>query len=102
KGRGIIFLFGLSLFVISVGTFGFLTTMFMLSTMRMVQGVGWGFSTTAVSTVATDIIPPKRRGGGLGYFGLSGNLALALDPALGLTLVDHVSLTALILICAEL
>src|SRR5699024_11311335 len=61
KGRGIIFLFGLSLFVISVGTFGFLTTMFMLIIMRMVQGVGWGFSTTAVSTVATDIIPPKRR-----------------------------------------
>lgn len=102
KGRGIIFLFGLSLFVISVGTFGFLTTMFMLIIMRMVQGVGWGFSTTAVSTVATDIIPPKRRGEGLGYFGLSGNLALAFGPALGLTLADHVSFKTLFLICAGL
>lgn len=102
KGRGIIFLFGLSLFVIPVGTFGFLTTMFMLIIMRMVQGVGWGFSTTAVSTVATDIIPPKRRGEGLGYFGLSGNLALAFGPALGLTLADHVSFKTLFLICAGL
>ena len=102
KGRGIIFLFGLSLFVISVGTFGFLTTMLMLIIMRMVQGVGWGFSTTAVSTVATDIIPPKRRGEGLGYFGLSGNLALAFGPALGLTLADYVSFKTLFLICAGL
>src|SRR5699024_12146385 len=46
KGRGMIFLFGLSLFVILVGTFGVLITMFMLIIMRMVQGVGWGFSTT--------------------------------------------------------
>lgn len=102
KGRGVILLIGLAIFVLSVGSFGFLTTMLMLIIMRMVQGVGWGFSTTAVSTVATDIIPPKRRGEGLGYFGLSGNLALAFGPALGLTLADLVSFKTLFLICAVL
>lgn len=62
--------------------------------------MGWGFSTTAGGTIATDIVPPKRRGEGLGYFGLSGNVALALGPTLGLTLVGVISFPQLFLICA--
>jgi len=37
----------------------------------------------------------------MGYFGLSGNLALALGPALGLMLVGKISFTSLFLICAS-
>src|SRR5699024_507076 len=74
KGRGPIYLFGLGLFVLSVGSFGFITSMGILIMMRVIQGIGWGFSTTASGTIATDLIPPKRRGEGMGYFGLSGNL----------------------------
>src|SRR5690625_6123899 len=37
----------------------------------------------------------------MGYFGLSGNLALAFGPALGLTLVGVISFTKLFLICAS-
>src|SRR5690625_3898861 len=70
KGRGKVYLFGLLLFVISVGSFGFITGMFMLIAMRIVQGIGWGFSTTASGTIATDLIPAKRRGEGMGYYGL--------------------------------
>lgn len=102
RGRGFVFLIGLALFVMSVGTFGFLTTMGMLILMRMIQGVGWGFSTTASGTIATDLIPPKRRGEGLGYYGLSGNIALAFGPALGLALTDVISFKLLFLISALL
>src|SRR5699024_7047361 len=38
----------------------------------------------------------------MGYFGLSGNLVLALGPALGLTLADFISFTQLFFICAAL
>src|SRR5690625_3551050 len=100
KGRGIVYLFGLSLFVLSVGTFGFIKSISVLIIMRIIQGVGWGFSTTASGTIATDLIPPKRRGEGMGYYGLSGNLALAFGPALGLTLAGILSFTHLFLICA--
>src|SRR5690625_3810518 len=55
KGRGIVYMLGLSLFVLSVGTFGFLTSIAALSVMRIIQGVGWGFSTTASGTIATEI-----------------------------------------------
>lgn len=102
KGRGKIYIFGLALFVLSVGSFGLVTSMMMLIVLRIVQGVGWGFSTTASGTIATDLIPPKRRGEGMGYFGLSSNLALALGPALGLTLADHISFAQLFFICAVL
>lgn len=102
RGRQVVYLFGLSLFVLSVGAFAFATSVFMLIMMRIVQGVGWGFSTTASGTIATDLIPPKRRGEGMGYYGLSSNLALALGPALGLSLVGLISFTQLFLMSASM
>src|SRR5690625_3225652 len=100
KGRQFVYMFGLAVFVLSVGSFAFITSIALLIIMRIIQGVGWGFSTTAGGTIATDLIPPKRRGEGMGYFGLSGNLALAFGPSLGLTLVGVISFTQLFLICA--
>ncbi|MBS4174803.1 MFS transporter [Bacillus sp. FJAT-49736] len=104
KGRGFVYLIGLAIFVLSVGSFGFLASISMLFLMRVIQGVGWGFSTTASGTIATDLIPASRRGEGMGYFGLSGNLALAFGPSLGLALAasDIVSFEYFFLICAGL
>src|SRR5699024_12691032 len=53
-------------------------------------------------TNACDLIPTNRCGEGIVYFGLSGNLALALGPALCLTLADFISFTQLFFICAAL
>src|SRR5699024_8698598 len=39
KGRGVVYLFGLSLFVLSVGTFGFLASSGMLMVTRIIQGI---------------------------------------------------------------
>jgi len=100
KGRGKVYLIGLIFFVISVGMFGFITSMGFLLFMRIIQGVGWGLSTTASGTIATDLIPQHRRGEGMGYYGLSGNFALAIGPALGLTLVGIISFKQLFLFAA--
>lgn len=102
RGRGFVYLIGLAVFVLSVGSFGFLTSILLLFMMRVVQGVGWGFSTTASGTIASDLIPVKRRGEGMGYYGLSGNLALAMGPSLGLTLTGMISFKYFFLICASL
>lgn len=102
KGRRLIYLLGLIIFVISVGSYAIATSLLFLFTMRIVQGLGWGLSTTASGTIATDLIPAKRRGEGMGYYGLSGNLALALGPTLGLALVVKVSFSQLFFICALL
>lgn len=100
KGRRFVYMLGLAVFVLSIGAFAVVTSIFFLLVVRIVQGVGWGFSTTASGTIATDLIPPKRLGEGMGYFGLSGNLALALGPTLGLALVGIISFKSLFLIIA--
>src|SRR5699024_6464784 len=61
KGRRFVYMFGLVLFVLSVGSFGFITSIVLLFFVRIIQGIGWGFSNTATGTIATDLIPPKRR-----------------------------------------
>ncbi|MCQ6282256.1 MFS transporter [Bacillus sp. EB600] len=100
KGRGFVYLLGLSIFVVSIGSYAFAMSILFLFVMRVVQGVGWGFSTTASGTIATDLIPAKRRGEGMGYFGLSGNIAMAFGPSLGLGLTSMLSFTSFFFICA--
>ena len=102
KGRGFVYILGLSIFVLTMGVYGILTSILLLGILRIVHGVGWGFSTTAGGTIATDLIPPHRRGEGMGYFGLSGNIALALGPSLGLMLVGKLSFNEIFLICTGL
>ncbi|MGI8387601.1 MFS transporter [Robertmurraya sp. P23] len=102
KGRRFIYLVGLGIFVFSTGAFGIAGGLVFLFILRIIQGVGWGLSTTASGTIATDLIPPKRRGEGMGYYGLSGNLALAMGPTLGLALVGYLSFTELFMICGVL
>lgn len=102
KGRRFVYLIGLGIFVLSVGSFGLVHSLMFLFMLRIIQGVGWGFSTTASGTIATDLIPPRRRGEGMGYYGLSGNLALALGPTIGLSLAGIISFKSLFLFCSLL
>lgn len=51
---------------------------------RFVQGLIWGGMTTSGPTVAVDIIPPSRRGEGLGFFGMTMTLGMCLGPVIGL------------------
>lgn len=102
KGRGFVYITGLIIFVLSMSIYGFVASIFLLAFLRIIQGAGWGFSTTAGGTIATDIIPAHKRGEGMGYFGLSGNIALALGPSLGLSLMGVISFKSFFLICAAL
>lgn len=102
KGRRFVYLLGLAIFIVTVGSYGIIPSLIFLFVMRVLQGVGWGYSTTASGTIATDLIPPKRRGEGMGYYGLFGNVALAFGPSLGLALVGTITFTQLFLICSVL
>ena len=68
KGRQFVYMIGLGIFVLSVGSFGFITSIGFLIVMRIVQGVGSGFSTTAAGTIATDTYPNKASWGRNGLF----------------------------------
>lgn len=57
-------------------------TMFAL--FRTLHGAPFGATTVAASTVAIDVLPSSRRTEGIGYYGLSNNLATAIGPVLAI------------------
>ena len=55
---------------------------------RVIHGLSFGMVTVSGNTVVIDIMPSSRRGEGLGYYGLSNNIAMAVGPMSGLFLHD--------------
>lgn len=60
----------------------------LLALVRFLHGIFFGISTTASNTVAIDALPASRRGEGIGYFGISVNLAFATGPMTGMFLYE--------------
>ncbi|TWV12500.1 MFS transporter [Bacteroidaceae bacterium HV4-6-C5C] len=68
---------------------------------RIIHGLSFGMVTVSGNTVVIDIMPSSRRGEGLGYYGLSNNIAMALGPMSGLFLHDA-GVTYPIIFCTSL
>ena len=56
---------------------------------RTLHGGPFGALTVANSTVAIDVLPASRRNEGIGYYGLSNNVAMAIAPTVGLFVYHH-------------
>ncbi|MBD7967127.1 MFS transporter [Paenibacillus gallinarum] len=87
----------LGIVIILLVTLGyyFAAVMGVLLVMRMIFGIGFGLSSTAFPTMATDVIPVKRMGEGMGYFGLSTSLAMSIGPVIGLAILNSLGFTVL-------
>ena len=70
--------------------------------LRFIQGIWFSIITTATVAIVADIIPPTRRGAGLGYFNMSTNLAVVLGPLIALSIVQTLSFEALFIILSLL
>ena len=70
--------------------------------LRFFHGIGIAVYTTAGSVLAADFCPPTRRGEGMGYYGMSMNLAMTVGPALGAALIGPVGFTGLFLLSSFL
>ena len=55
-------------------------TILMFAVVRTLHGLPFGATTVANSTVAIDVLPSSRRNEGVGFYGLSNNLAMAIAP----------------------
>ncbi|MDF2627608.1 MAG: putative arabinose efflux permease, family [Symbiobacteriaceae bacterium] len=86
-GRRVTYLVGLALFALFMFAYGWAPSFALLLVIRFLQGLGWGTLTTGGSTVAADLLPPARRGEGLGYYGLTMSLAMAFGPLLATQLL---------------
>lgn len=56
--------------------------------LRTLHGAPFGATVIANSTVAIDVLHPERRAEGIGYYGLSNNLATALSPSIGILVYE--------------
>ena len=69
---------------------------------RVFQGIGFSFYSTASFTLIANISPEAHRGQSLGYFTLSFTMSGALAPPLGMFLINHFSFPILFLVCSGL
>ena len=60
------------------------STLLLFTIVRTLHGGPFGALTVANSTVAIDVLPSSRRTEGIGYYGLSNNLAMAIAPTIGI------------------
>lgn len=63
-------------------------TLLIFTIVRVIHGLAFGMLSTTGNTLVIDVMPSSRRGEGLGYFGVTGNIAMAIGPMTGLILKD--------------
>lgn len=95
RGRKVVLAGSCAIFAAAGLLYPLASSVALLLGVRLLQGIGWGGSVPAAGTFAADIIPATRRGEGMGYFGLSNNLAMAVAPAAGLAIVLSAGFTPL-------
>lgn len=60
------------------------TTLVLFAVIRTLHGVPFATTTVSNATVAIDVLHSSRRAEGIGYYGLSNNIATAIAPMAGL------------------
>ena len=81
----------ISLFVYFICFSGYLAagTLLLFAIVRTMHGAPFGACTVANSTMAIDVLPSSRRNEGIGYYGLSNNVATAIAPTVGIFLYRY-------------
>ena len=59
-------------------------TLLIFAIVRTLHGAPFGATTVSNSTVAIDVLHPSRRAEGIGYYGLSNNIASAIGPSVAI------------------
>lgn len=80
-----------SYFIFALCFAGYLVagSLLLFAIVRTLHGAPFGATTVANSTVAIDVLHPSRRAEGIGYYGLSNNIATAISPTVALLLFER-------------
>ena len=82
--RKTVLLIAYSAFAIFFAGYLAASSLLLFTIVRTLHGGPFGAVTVANSTVAIDVLPSSRRNEGIGYYGLSNNLAMAISPTFAL------------------
>lgn len=87
--RRIVLMTSYFLFALCFGGYLMAGSLLLFAIVRTLHGAPFGATTVANSTVAIDVLPSARRAEGIGYYGLSNNIATAISPTVALLLFDR-------------
>lgn len=87
--RNVLLLIGIALAVIITALYIAANSIGSLLAMRVGYGIGFGMASTIIPTLVSQIIPGRRMGEGIGYFGLSTSLAMSVGPMIGLNVMKQ-------------
>lgn len=97
-GKRKILILSVLMFAVSTILYMFVDGLVPLLYLRFFQGIWFSLVTTVAGAIAADIVPPERRGEGLGYYGIAMNLAIVAGPFIALTLQPYVAYRTIFLI----
>ena len=89
--RKIVLLLFYFLFVALSAGYLIATSIAMFAIFRTLHGIPFGATTVAGTTMAVDVLHPTRRAEGIGYYGLSNNIATAISPTIAIWLLHFTS-----------
>jgi MFS family permease len=96
-GRKTIFLSALLLYAIIFCGYSIAFTILFMFFLRFAHGFTWGIVQISSSILTIDRIPYDKRGEGLGYYGLSATMGMAIGPLVGLFILHNWGYTSLFL-----
>ncbi len=102
KGRKTILMTGLGLYLITSMSYSLIPAVLVVLLLRGIQGVGNSAFSTTAGTVVADILPRNRISEGIGYYGVSFDIATAFGPALMLFLRDGFGYSSVFYSCAAI
>lgn len=101
-GRKKIVFIALVCFALTAFSYNIASSLMLLFCLRALHGFSWGFSSTGLGTMASDIVPSSRRGEGLGYYGMMTTVAMAIGPVLSLYVLEQYGFYYLFTICSAI
>lgn len=98
-GRKKLLFGGLFLFLLATSLYFVVENLNLLLLVRFIHGAAFGITATAMATIVMSIIPRERLGEGTSYFSMSGTLAMAIGPFLGVLLSQHAGFAMVFAAC---
>lgn len=101
-GKRALLLLAMSVFTFAMVGYYLFAGLTMIIILRLVQGLGFGASTTLYGSTVANIVPNERMGEGMGFFGLGISVAFVLGPCLGAVAVSQTNFKWVFLVAALL
>jgi MFS family permease len=86
-GRRKVLMFGIGITAVSTIAYLLTNNIYIIIFLRVMQGIGFGISSTAIATIVTDVIPESRMLEGIGYSGVGITITTAIGPSIALALI---------------